>query len=65
MSDTCQDSGVIAVTSRQNLLAADAGADITAEIVAAMNARVLEFKPLPAVQVKKREGGDKPKEETK
>ncbi len=59
----------VAVTSKQNLLASDAGADITAEIVAAMNARVLEFKPLPAVQVKKREGSekptDKPKEETK
>ena len=55
----------VAVTSKQNLLASDAGSDITAEIVAAMNARVLEFKPLPTAQVKKREGGDKPKEEKK
>ncbi len=55
----------VAVTAKQNLLAADAGADITAEIVTAMNGRVLDFQLLPAVQVKKRECGDKPKEETK
>ena len=57
------------MTASSNRPASDAGADITAEIVAAMNARVLEFPPLPAVQVKKREGGekanDKPKEEAK
>ena len=45
----------LAVASRQNLLAADAGADITAEVIAAMNARSPEFPPLPTVQVKKRE----------
>ena len=44
-----------AVASRQNLLAADAGADITAEVMASMNARSPEFPPLPTVQVKKRE----------
>ncbi len=44
-----------AVASRQNLLASDAGADITAEVIAAMNARSPEFPPLPTVQVKKRE----------
>ena len=45
---------VVAVVSRQNLLAADAGADITPEVIAAMNARSPEFPALPAVQVKKR-----------
>ncbi len=55
----------VSVVSKQNLLAADAGADITAEIVAAMNARSPEFPALPTVQVKKRKAGDKPKDETK
>ena len=57
------------MTAWSNRPASDAGADITAEIVAGMNARVLEFQPLPAAQVKKREGSekanDKPKEEKK
>ena len=55
----------LAVASRQNLLAVDAGADITTEIVAAMNARSPEFSPLPAVQVTKRNVGGKSKDETK
>jgi len=46
---------VPAVASRQNLLAADAGADITAEVIAAMNARSPVFPALPTVQIKKRE----------
>ena len=45
----------VAVAPRQSLLAVDAGADITAEIIAAMNARAPEFPALPKVQVKKRE----------
>ena len=49
----------------KNLLASDAGSDITAEIVAAMNARVLEFQPLPAIKVKKREGSETPKDKPK
>ena len=49
----------LAVASRQNLLAADAGADITAEVIAAMNARSPEFPQLPTVQVRKREQKEK------
>lgn len=45
----------VAVASRRNLLAADAGADITAEVIAAMNARSPVFPALPTVQIKKRE----------
>ena len=45
----------VAVASRRNLPAADAGADITAEVIAAMNARSPVFPALPTVQVKKRE----------
>ena len=55
----------VSVVSKQNLLAADAGADISAEIVAAMNARSPEFPALPTVQVQKRNAGDKPKDEAK
>ena len=44
----------VAVVSKQRLLAADAGADVTTDIVSAMNARTLDFPALPTVQIKKR-----------
>ncbi|MCR5814708.1 MAG: hypothetical protein K6G15_09480 [Desulfovibrio sp.] len=55
----------VSVVSRQSLLAADNATDITPEIVAAMNARVLEFPAQPFVQVKKREDSKGSKEDQK
>ena len=49
----------VSVVSRQSLLAADKA------IVAAMNARVLEFPVLPSVQVKKREDSKGSKKDQK
>ncbi|MBQ7456969.1 MAG: OmpH family outer membrane protein [Desulfovibrio sp.] len=43
------------VTTKQELLAADTGVDITAHIIAALNKRVPVFAALPTVSVNKRE----------